>query len=339
MRIKTDTEFSLIQRYLSPLAAEEEISQSFRDDAAYVTLSENEKLVISVDNYVEDRHFFMPPHMSYYQIAKRTLSCALSDLAAKAAQPFLYFMSLSLHDKDIENSLGEFCNGLKTLQDTYNIKLAGGDFTAANKNIHVNYTVLGTIPKNVMCLRKGAQIHDRIFVTGTIGEAYLGLQTMQNKIHASTDEKKQWVNAFLQPVPQFAYQDIIRQFATASMDISDGLLQDCQKLLKSSSVGADLYLDHIPLEKTTRNYVMKNMIRDSYPNILLPLVTGGDDYQILFTVGKDAIKDIKNYCTKHKNIIITEIGRVKDGPVELTLFYEGKEIDYSSINLGFSHFT
>jgi thiamine-monophosphate kinase len=272
-------EFDIIARYFAPLARAPG-ALDLRDDAAILSPPTGQDLVIASDAVIEGVHFFTddPPAT----IGHKALAVNLSDLAAKGAAPFAYLMSLTLREAS-PPWLGAFAGGLAALQAQAGIALVGGDTSASRGPIVIAITVLGHVPKGTAVLRRGARAGDSLYVTGTIGDACLGLRLRQDPEQAkpwdlTLEERDFLIARYEKPEPCLALAPVLRQAAHAAIDISDGLIGDLEKLCAVSRVGAVVEARRIPFSAAAR----KALARE--PSLLPELITGGDDYELLTAV-------------------------------------------------------
>jgi thiamine-monophosphate kinase len=279
-------EFTRIATYLAPLATSAG-AFSLRDDAATLTAPQGEELVLTQDTLVEGIHFrgSEPPA----RIAQKALRVNLSDLAAKGATPLGYLLSLSLPRSCDDAWLAAFCKGLAEDQKTYGLSLLGGDSTASKQGVVITITAIGHTPRSIR--RAGAQAGDVLWLTGTIGDAALGLQND----HPHLRERYEL------PQPRVAFATAVRRFATAALDVSDGLLQDAQHLADVSDVALHIALDQLPLSAAAQT---------EDPATLVERATGGDDYEILFTAPDSAAL---HEAAQASNTRLTAIGRCEKG--------------------------
>src|SRR5262245_36392040 len=298
-------EFSLIARYFAPLATAPE-ALGLRDDAAVLALPLGQELVVSCDTLVEDVHFLKddPPETIGY----KALAVNLSDLAAKGARPYAYLLALTLPNEPSAAWFEQFTAGLKALQDAANIMLVGGDTTRAPGPLSVTVTVLGLVPQGTSVPRRTAKPGDRLYVTATIGDAYLGLRLLQQPDLARAWELDKKDVAFLvdryrKPQPRTVLTTIVRNFAESAIDVSDGLVGDIEKLCQVSQVGAEIELSRVPLSPAAQKAVAKD------PDLLELIIIAGDDYEIAGTVpeGRGASFEAE---AKECGVVVTPIGTV-----------------------------
>lgn len=269
-------EFSLIEKYFNWQQSADSIQIGVGDDAAVLNLdsTKNQQLVVSVDTLIEGVHF--PENTPADAIGHKALAVNLSDLAAMGAKPAWFTLALTLPSFN-QHWLKAFSSGLKQLADQYDISLIGGDTTRGKLTITLQ--VMGFVEKNQALLRSSAKLNDKIYVTGNLGDAAIGLAIVQARLakhHLSIKASQLCQDALNYPQPQQLLSKIIKPYAHACLDISDGLLQDLSHILTASKVGACLDLDNIPLS---------NAALELAHDMALPYaLSGGDDYQLLFTV-------------------------------------------------------
>jgi thiamine-monophosphate kinase len=268
-------EFELIARYFRPLAAEAKGAFALTDDAAAFSVRPGEEVVITCDAIAEGVHFFPddPPD----SIAAKALRVNLSDLAAKGARPLAYLMALALPSDWTEGWLRKFAAGLAADGQKYGVALVGGDTIRASGGLTVAITAYGVLPKGQMVHRSGAKPGDAIFISGTIGDAALGLQLRRGRM-ARPLGGKLLLERYLRPEPRVALAPILRRHASAAIDVSDGLLGDLNHICEVSRVAADIAADAVPLSPPAAKLVTGD------PAALPVILNGGDYYEILATV-------------------------------------------------------
>jgi thiamine-monophosphate kinase len=268
--LKNMNEFELIKHYF-------DWGFGVGDDCAVVEVSPKKQLLATVDTLIEGVHF--PENTAPKDIAHKALTVNLSDLAAMGGTPKYFTLSLTLPYLN-EAWLCEFSNALKTISQQYKIKLLGGDTTKGTLSITIN--AVGEVGLNQALLRSNAQVGDLIFVSNTLGDAAFAWQKIQNK---HTPESF-LLQAFNTPNPQIDLGQSLIGIANSCIDISDGLLQDLGHILTNSSVGAEIYLNKIPLSG-----LLKKHIQTTH-EWCLPL-SGGDDYQLCFTLPPENLTKLK----------------------------------------------
>jgi thiamine-monophosphate kinase len=296
------SEFTYINKYFAPLTQNYE-SFGLTDDAAIVTIENNNKLVLTKDAMTAGVHFF--PDDNPYNLAQKLLRTNLSDLAAMGAKPLYYMLALILPKKTTEKWISEFCQGLKHDQNEFAITLLGGDTVSHDGALSMSLTAFGTIEGNDRLLRSGAKIGDNIYVSGTIGDSALGLEVIQKNIKNYQDLR----NRYFIPNPRVELGQKLLGIASSCMDISDGLVQDLGHICSASKSGAEIYQDRIPLSDGARRFL------GQHPKLSNRVLSGGDDYELLFTVAKNNAHLLENLS----DIPVTKIGIITEGAQLVTL--------------------
>lgn len=306
-------EHLLIQKYFSDIGsaflAEHSVEVPIGDDASFVSTNSNTQQVNSIDTSIEGVHFLTT--MNAEDIAYRSCVVALSDLAACGARPQWYSIAITLPELD-EDWLQGYSSGLKKFSEEYRIPLIGGDTTKGPLTISVQ--VMGELDKGKSLLRSKAKADQLIFVSGVIGDAYLGLIELQND---PKSEKN--VNSYLYPKARIDLGLGLIDLATAAIDISDGLIQDLELICNASGVGAEIYFEKIPTSKNNKT---------------LELINSGDDYELCFTADEDKLDQIIK-LSKTLNIPLTEIGRITSSR-EFILY--DKDLKPMNPASGYKHF-
>jgi len=275
--MKRYSEDELISKLFSPIAGSEALGLA--DDAALMAVRDK-PLVLTTDMLVAGVHFFAqdPPEL----IAKKALRVNLSDLAAKGAVPQGFLLSLAL-PMDWSNAwLESFARGLGEDAQDFATPLLGGDTTSTSGPVTISITAIGTVETFVA--RRGARVGDGVYVSGPIGEAALGLWLRENPECLETlalEARDGLLERYLLPRPRLDLIPVLASAATASMDISDGLAGDLAKLMRVSGVSAEVIIGDIPLSLAALQAIAIK------PELLELALTGGDDYEILFTAGAD----------------------------------------------------
>ncbi len=266
------SEAELIQRYFMSAPRRADVVLGIGDDGAIIHAEAGHDIVVSVDTLIEGVHF--PPDTPPAAVGHKSLAVNLSDLAAMGAEPAWATLSLTLPCVD-ENWLAAFSAGLFGLADRYQVELIGGDLTQGPLSITIQ--VMGSLPRGESLRRDGARAGDLIFVTGTIGDAGLGLEAVC-KMRALNAASMEWCLSRLnKPSPRVDAGVKLRTVASAAIDVSDGLARDLDRILSASVVGASLDLRSIPVSAAARDAYAGQV---AWPAVL----TAGDDYELLFTV-------------------------------------------------------
>jgi thiamine-monophosphate kinase len=296
-------EFVLIDRYFSPLATD---SGAFglKDDAAIYRPRPGEDIVVTADTVVERIHFL--PDDPPAAVARKALRVNLSDLAAKGATPFGYVLSLALPAGWTEAWVRGFARGLAGDQKRYAVALLGGDTTRASGGVTVAITALGRVPKGEMVLRSGARPGDAVLVSGTVGDGALGLCIRQGRLSGKARGAKHLLDRYLTPQPRTALAPVLRRYATAAVDVSDGLVGDLAHICDVSGVGAEIEAPLVPLSPAARGALAGN------PSLLSVILNGGDDYEIVATVPERRVAPFVR-AAKAAGVAVTRIGTIVAG--------------------------
>lgn len=347
-------EFELIRRYFvrdkitvpgHPSVGAPQVILGIGDDAALLAVPEGERLVVTTDTLVAGRHFLFNADPS--DIAWKTLAVNLSDLAAMSATPLAVTLNLTLPEAD-ESWLAAFSTGFWNLADIYELPLIGGDTTRGP--LSVTITAMGCVEPRYALRRSTAQVGDVICVTGSLGDAGAGLALALNTLHqtnmsiadvAAPDEALLNLSDDLQdylldrlnrPFPQLDMGARVRGFASAGMDISDGLLQDLGHLLAASGVGAELEIDNLPFSDALQTYARTNL--KAHAQARDWALSAGDDYELLLTIPSEKWQQLDNApAIKSK---LTAIGKVTKMP-GLRLTKQGKAWEHEGL-AGYQHF-
>ena len=292
------SETDIISKYLKKLNFRKKETFNFENDGAFLKQKANMEIVVTNDAITESVDFFQNDEPE--SIAQKIMTYNLSNLSSLGAVPYAYTLSLSLPEGIDTNWIKKFTNKLLYLQKKFNIFLLGGDISSTNQ-IHISANFFGYVKKNLIIKRQHPKLGDSIWVTGNIGDSYIGLLVRQNKIKINSELKKYFVNKYLFPSPCMIGSDIIN-FTNCAIDISDGFFGDLSKLL-NKKLGADLLFSNIPISKNTK-YLIDQKIVD--PHLLL---NGGDDYQLIFTSPKkNDYKIIK--IAKKNNYSVSKLGMI-----------------------------
>jgi thiamine-monophosphate kinase len=305
MSVQRPSEDGLIARFFAPIAGEGALS--LKDDAARLTPEPDHDLVLTVDALVERVHFL--PEDAPGSIARKALGVNVSDLAAKGADPAGFLLSLALPDDWTESWLAEFADGLGQASRDFSCPLLGGDTVKARGPLTLSVTAVGQVPAGRMVLRTTAKAGDVICVTGTIGDAALGLRLRSAPAWAeglSPEERAHLADRYLHPRPRHRLAAALRSHANAAMDVSDGLAGDLAKMMRASGVGALIEADRVPLSGAAAKAVQAS------PDLLDLALTGGDDYEILCTVPEKNLDSFRKEADR-VGITLSVIGRVVSG--------------------------
>jgi thiamine-monophosphate kinase len=297
-------EDSLIARYFKPLATEPG-AFDLTDDAA-ILKSSGDDLVVTTDAIIEGVHFLAddPPDT----VARKALRVNLSDLAAKGAVPTGFVLTLALRAAD-DAWLAPFAHALGEDAAHFHCPLLGGDTVSTPGPLMISITAFGLVLPGRMVRRAGAKPGDRVVVSGTIGDAALGLGVLKGGAVAAAlagDAAAVLVERYRVPQPRTALAQAVRDHASAAMDVSDGLAGDLAKLCAASGVSAAIDAHSVPLSETARSLLTRGIVG------IESIVSGGDDYEILCTIPESSFEAFE-HAAKLANVPVTSIGTVMAG--------------------------
>jgi thiamine-monophosphate kinase len=292
-------EFELIHTVLEPLAADHPGALGLSDDAALVDLPPGQQLVIAKDAIVADVHFLAddPPDL----IAGKLLRVNLSDLAAMGADPLGYLMVLARPKGITDDWLRRFAAGLLADQQRFGCHLLGGDTTGTHGPLTLTLTILGLVPRGQALLRSGARVGDDVWVSGSLGDSALGLRVLRG-LAVTEDEALALVDRYRTPRPRLSLGRALRGIASAAIDVSDGLVADLGHICETSGVGATIDASLLPLSP----------IASGIPGAREAALTGGDDYELLFTAPSVVRAEIERMAVA-LDLRLTRIGRTESG--------------------------
>ena len=315
-------EFDLIKKYFSKLSKFNKNALELNDD---VFFDKKKSLVISIDTYNQGTHFldFKNPEL----VIKKIIRSSISDLICKGVLPKYYFISGSGNKKTFtKKNLSKISNSLKQEQKKYGIFLCGGDTTFSNK-LSFSITSVGYSKKIIY--RNKAKLHDDIYVTGNLGDSFVGLNILQNKIKINKKTKDYFVKKYFEPVVQIKLTKELLKFANSSIDISDGLIDDLEKLINKQKLSYKIWEEQVPISKNLYSFLKKNDLKKSN------FISNGDDYQILFTASRDKSRIIES-TSKKLGIKISRIGKISFNNEKSFLI--NKKGEYLQVkNSGYKH--
>ena len=289
-------EFQLIKNYFSKLSNKNKGSLNLNDD---VFFDKSKKLVVSVDTYIEGIHFinFKKPDL----VIKKIIRSSISDIICKGVKPKYYFISGSGNNKSFSSvNLKKISNSLKQEQKKYNIFLGGGDTVYSNK---LSFTVTSIGFSNKIIFRNKAKLNDDIYVTGNLGDSFTGLNILKKNIYVNNSLNKYFEKKYYLPNLHLELSNKLLTFANTSIDISDGLIADLEKLINRQKFSYKLNLVNVPISRNLEKLLIKKKIdKISY-------ISQGDDYQILFTANSSKSRII-NKTAKSLGIKISKIGKI-----------------------------
>ena len=292
-------EFEIIKKYFSKLSLDNKNSLSINDD---VFFDKSKKLVISVDTYIDKSHFFdfKDPDL----VIKKILRSSISDLICKGVKPKYYFISGSGNKKTFTKSnLKKISQSLKQEQKKFGIHISGGDTVYSNK---LSFTIVAVGFSSNIIFRNKAKFNDDIYVTGNLGDSYMGLKILEKKFSFTKDLNKYFLNKYYLPELQISLTKRLFDFANTSIDISDGLFADLDKLINKQKLSYKIKMTNIPISKNLKKMILLKKLKK------INFVSKGDDYQILFTASKKKSRIIKR-TFKSLGIKISKIGNISSG--------------------------
>ena len=306
-------EFNLINNYFLKIAKKNKFALNLNDD---VFFDKKRGVVISVDTYNIGTHFFN--FKSPDLVIKKILRSSISDLICKGVKPKFYFISASGNKKTFtKNNLYKISKSLKSEQDKFNIDLCGGDTTFSNK---LSFTITSMGYSNKIIYRNKAKLNDDIYVTGNLGDSYLGLKALSNKVKFKNKDKLFFVDKYYKPELPLNLTKYLLKFANSSIDVSDGLIDDLAKMINRQSLSFHLFENKIPVSNKLSNLIKKQRLNK------INLISNGDDYQVLFTADIKKARIIQK-ASKTTGIKITKIGKIVSGKDRSLIFDEkGKQI-------------
>ena len=323
------SEFDIIRQYFTPTStsqARDDVILGIGDDAAILDIANHHKahqLVQSVDTLIAGVHF--PIETSPQDIAYKSLAVNLSDMAAMGAEPAWFTLAITLPDSD-ESWLKAFSESLSAIANEYNVQLIGGDTT--NGPLCISITINGFVPIGKAITRSNAQITDKIYVSGTLGDAALALAGWQGHCLLRKETISYLNDKLSRPQAQVELGILLREYANSCIDISDGLIADLGHITESSNVGATIQFETIPLSKE-----LKSNITDEA--LITPLVlAGGDDYELCFTIPTSKQSEFESIA-KERNFNVTLVGEIESKKGVRCLVHN-KEITVPSS--GYNHF-
>lgn len=298
---------------LAPLTDGDPGAFGLKDDCALVTPPPGTDLVLKTDPIAEGVHFL--PGDAPEDIAWRALAVNVSDLAAKGAAPLAYLMALSFPAPPARAWIERFADGLRDAQRQLGCRLIGGDTDRRPGPLTVSITVVGSVPQGKMVRRGTAKPDDVLLVSGSIGDAALGLALARDPALASAwslsqAEAESLIQRYRRPQPRLALAPALRQYASAAMDVSDGLVKDLDRMLRASGVAGRLSAAAVPLSAAARKVVAH--APDRQDRRFAHLITGGDDYEVLAAVPGSRALDFHSAAAK-AGVPVTEVGTV--GPL------------------------
>ena len=315
-------EFELIKDYFQKLSKKSPGALNLNDD---VFFDKKNKLVVSIDTYTEGNHFtdFKKPDL----VMKKIIRSSISDLICKGAKPKYYFFSGSGNKKTFSKSnLSKISKSLNEEQKKYKIILCGGDTVFSNK---LSFTITSIGFATDIVYRNNAKINDDIYVSGNLGDSYFGLNVLKKKIKLNNLLSRYFIKQYYMPDIQFKLINYIKKFANTSIDISDGLLSDLEKMIRYQKLSYKLELKDIPISANLKKSLkLKSLSKINY-------ISYGDDYQVLFTASKDKRAIIRRISSNNR-IKLTKIGTIQGNGIK-SLIVDHKNREFTMKYKGYFH--
>lgn len=316
-------ERGIIETIFKPLAAKGAPAFGLENDTAIYTPPPGYDLVITKDVMIEGVHFL--PGEDGEVVARRLLRSNLSDLAAAGAKPVGYLLGLMGKETIGQKWLLAFAAALKEDQNKFGMTLFGGDTTSGSKSLCLSLTALGAVKSGRASTRLGAKPGDKVFVSGTIGDASLGLDCLKGVL----PRDDYLIGRYQRPEPRLALGQALAGLASAVIDVSDGLVLDAENLCGASGVGARLDLAKVPLSPSAKTWAGESEEK------LIRLVTAGDDFELLFTVAPASRGQVEA-LSKKAGLPITLIGEITEPQKLVVLDKNGQVVEIK--NKGYRHF-
>ena len=329
-RQRKNREFELIARHFAPLSAAEPGAFALTDDAAVLELEPGRRLVVTTDPMVAGVHFL--PENPAGAVAAKLLRVNLSDLAAMGAKPLAYTLSAALPENMEDGWLERFAQALAADQASFQVTLIGGDTVATPGPLTLTLCALGTVAEGRELRRSGARPGDTVYVSGTIGDAALGLAALRGALPGLAPELREALaERYLRPQPRVALGQRLSGLAHAAADISDGLVADLGHICAASGTGATVEAARIPLSPAGRAVLEADAER------MTTVLAGGDDYELLFTAPPECADTLAG-LSRELDLPLTAIGRIDEtkGDGVRVIDEDGRRIDL--VENGYRHF-
>ena len=318
-------EFDLIKRYFSRKSLQNDVILSVGDDCAITSIPTGYQLAITTDTLVEGTHFL--PSISPTDLAYKSVAVNLSDLAAMGATPAWVSLALTLPEIK-EEWLAEFSQSLFAILDRYGVSLIGGDTTKGP--LSITLTAQGFLPENQGLFRHQAKVGEWVFVSGFLGDSAAGLDLLLQNRKIENESDRYFIQRHLRPTPRVELGLALRSFSCCSLDISDGLLADLGHILERSQVGAEIYLENLPLSRHLCTQYEQTQAEKF-------ALTGGEDYELCFTVSEEKREEMEQVLSS-QGIKVTCIGKILPQTSGLNLLKNGEKVALPE-HCGFDHFS
>lgn len=307
-----------------------DVERAIGDDAAVFAGPGRDRFLVTTDVLNESVHFTLDS-TSPYLLGRKSLAVNLSDIAAMGGVPLYFFVGLSVPGNLSVNFIRDLYRGMRSQARRFNVALLGGDTVAASGGLSISITLIGKANPRRILYRSGARPGDPVFVSGTLGDSALGLALLQQGVRVTP--KQHVIRRHLDPEPRVGLGQALAEarLATSMIDISDGVAADLGHILEQSSVGAEVYVEHLPLSSAYRRYCPQ-LCDDLYS----PALCGGEDYELLF-ITSPRRRTAVEACARKLGIAVTCIGSITGDRGELRIL-DASGKDYKLEEKGFRHF-
>ncbi|MBF0588884.1 MAG: thiamine-phosphate kinase [Magnetococcales bacterium] len=327
-------EFGLIRELFTPLGRKDElVDQGIGDDAAVFSIPRTQQLLTTTDTLLEGIHF--NSDMDPFLLARKALRVNLADIAAMGGLPKWYLLSIAVPPNKPLEWLEEFGRGLKEAGEQYDVFPIGGDTVGSKGPVVITITLFGIVGEDRAMKRSGAQVGDKIFVSGTIGDSALGLSQRLGSLQVRSREDLVYLKHRHQlPEPRLALGALLQESSLphACIDVSDGLVADLGHICAASGVGAEIDVAKIPFSEAA-----KRQVADHGEALLGIMLTGGEDYELLFTVAPGMAEQLVADAAEKTGVMVTEIGQVvKSDDHKPVVLKDGEAMSLSG--QGWTHF-
>jgi thiamine-monophosphate kinase len=305
---KIDSEEAIIGAFFAPLAAGFPGAFDLKDDCAALAPEAGTDLIVTTDAVIAGVHFL--PEEDAGAVAWKALAVNVSDLVAKGATPLAYVMTLALPGPPQRDWLAAFADGLGRAQEAFGCRLAGGDTDRTPGPLSVSITAFGSVPSGRMVRRSTARPGDLVYVSGSIGDSALGLALRRDPAladtwHLALDARQYLQERHLRPAPPIALAPVLLAWASAAMDVSDGLIKDFGRMCRASGVGGQIEAERVPLSEPARALAARQEAG------IAELLTGGEDYEVLATVAQERAADFERAAAAAR-APVTRIGAITE---------------------------
>jgi thiamine-monophosphate kinase len=322
------SEFELIKTYFSPLSEQTEGAFNLTDDAAVLEVPVEQSLVVTTDTLVEGIHFLSEDGPK--DIAAKLLRVSLSDLAAMGAMPAYYSLAIAVTPFMSVEWFKEFSQNLAADQAEFGITLIGGDTVSTSGPLTLSLTAMGFVKTGTALRRSGACIGDDIWVSGSIGDSALGLKVAKGEFDSLAAENKDYLlSRYRRPLPRTSLGQELINNVHSVIDVSDGLVADLGHICKTSDVGAKILMGKIPLSVAGKEAIAIK------PRSIDLILSGGDDYELLFTADS-TFQKLSKIISERTNVSLTKIGTIIKTKSVCVLDLNGKR--YPVSKAGYTHF-